>query len=129
MRAHLSSFNLTIAMLSSLAAGGAAAQAAPHVERLLLSQPLWTWQSSDAPDTAVWFEKVSGHLTMQRCPEATTNCRAAIHATQKGFELKGADSTVAFRQLPGTPVMFASDAGAALFPSWVVPSRWSRTGH
>jgi hypothetical protein len=129
MRAHLSSSKLTIAMLFSLATGGAVAQAAPDVERLLLSQPLWTWQSSDAPDTAVWFEKVDGQLTMQRCPEATANCRAVIQATQKGFELKGADSTVAFRPLPGTPVMFASDAGGALFPSWVVPTKWSRTGH
>jgi hypothetical protein len=130
MRLHLSSLKLAAVTLSCLAAGHATAQLAqPGLERVLLSETQWTWQSADGPDTAVWFEKVGKELTMFRCSAATGNCRRPIRATAEGFELQSAGSWDVLRQLPGTPIVFSSDRGESLFPSWLVPTSGSRTGH
>lgn len=121
---------LAAVMLTCLSVGYGTAQPAPHgLERLLLSEPHWRWQSADGPDAAVWFEKVGKELEMVRCPEATRNCRRSVKAKAEGFEVESAGSWVVLRQFHGTPGMFSSDRGHTLFPSWLIPTSGSRTGH
>jgi hypothetical protein len=96
----------------------------PDLQRRLLSEPLWVLNGSER-EVKVWFETVAGRLRIACHPENA--CRMAARIDEGRLAMGGEHLAMA----PGASAAMPMLAGQSiwLYPAWVVPTAWSRTGH